>query len=190
MISVTLPYGMDPTNKKMIDFATRNAPGHGFSHPNNKANEVAAWMLAMWDVTNRPEYKDRAERWFKLLKSRMTPKSDGTYEIWNYWQPAGPWDYKPDGSAKHWIGVHPNGGYYFIDTTFIVAAYEHGLVFTQADIARLIATAKATKRMWPALAPYDVEIQKHLEATENPESWGGLTGVPQYLALQAKLAGK
>ena len=190
MISVTLPYGMDPTNLKWIDFDTRNAPGHGFSHPNNKSNEVAGWMLAMWDVTNKPEYKDHAERWFKLLKSRMTPRSDGTYEIWNYWQPAGPWDYKPDGSTKHWVGVHPNGGYYQIDTTFIVAAYEHGLVFTQADIARLIATAKVTKRMWPALAPYDVEIQKHLEATENPDGWGGLSGAPHYLMLQAKLTAK
>ena len=70
----------------------------------------------MWDVTGKPEYKDHAERWFKVQKSRMTPKSDGTYEIWNYWQPAGPWDYKPDGSPKHWIGVHPNGGYYRLDT--------------------------------------------------------------------------
>ena len=112
MISVVMPYGMDPTNKKWIDFDTRNAPGHGASHPDNKANEVARWMLAMWDVTGKPEYKDHAERWFKVQKSRMKPKSDGTYEIWNYWQPAGPWDYKPDGSTKHWVGVHPNGGYY------------------------------------------------------------------------------
>ncbi len=50
------------------------------------------------------------------MKSRMKPKDDGTYEIWNYWQPAGPWDYKADGSPKHWIGVHPNGGYYWVDT--------------------------------------------------------------------------
>ena len=144
MISVTLPYGMDPANRRWIDFATRNAPGHGFSHPDNKSNEVARWMLAMWDVTGKPEYKEHAERWFKVQKSRMTPRSDGTYEIWNYWQPAGPWDYKPDGSAKHWIGVHPHGGYYWVDTRAIVDACEHGLIFTQADIARLINTAKTS----------------------------------------------
>ena len=84
----------------------------------------------------------RAEKWFKLQKSRMKLKSDGTYEIWNYWQPAGPWDYKADGSPKHWVGVHPNGGYYQVDTRAIVDAYEHGLVFTKADIDRLIDTAK------------------------------------------------
>jgi hypothetical protein len=177
------------------------------------------------------------------------------------------------------VGVHPNGGYYEDDTQGIVAAYEHGLVFTKADIDHLIDTAKtswtggdptspvagmaisvqpatgpakvvnvcfpnsktaepasagngalsgkvvsvewdatakkgkivvqpkdpaaapvtiavdrATKvqvlRMWDALAPYDVEIQKDLEATLNPDGWGGLAGAPAYLMLQAKLAGK
>jgi len=281
LISVVMPYGMDPTNQKWIGFDTRNAPGHGASHPDNKANEVARWMLAMWDVTGKPEYKDHAERWFKVQKSRMKLKSDGTYEIWNYWQPAGPWDYKPDGSPKHWIGVHPNGGYYWGDTRAIVAAYEHGVVFDKADIARLVATAKTswmdgspgsamtgmavsvqpagdkakainacfpnsmtslplsagpgafsamvlgvdwddkakqgkivvmtgaaqtqaarvtlatdkdTKvqllRMWHGLVPYDVEIQKNYETTEEPNSWAGLSETPHYLMLQAELAAK
>ncbi len=102
-------------------------------------------MLAMWDVTGKAEYRDRAEKWFKVQKSRMTLKSDGTYEIWNYWQPAGPWDYKADGKTpKHWVGVHPNGGYYQVDTDGMVDAYEHGLVFTKADIDRLIDTAKTS----------------------------------------------
>jgi hypothetical protein len=144
LISVVMPYGLDPTHRKWMDFDTRNAPGHGASHPDNKANQVAQWMLAMWDVTGKPEYRDHAERWFKVQKSRMKPKSDGTYEIWNYWQPAGPWDYKPDGSPKHWVGVHPNGGYYDDDMSGIVAAYEHDLVFTREDIARLVATAKTS----------------------------------------------
>ena len=56
-----------------------------------------------------------------------------------------------------------------------------------------IAADKDTKvqvlRMWDALAPYDVEIQKNLEATLNPEGWGGVAGAPAYLMLQAKLAG-
>ncbi|MGD0999517.1 MAG: hypothetical protein ABSA67_02355 [Candidatus Brocadiia bacterium] len=279
MISVVLPFGMDEANRKWIGFDTRNDPGHGFSHPDNQANEVARWMLAMWDVTGKPEYKDRAERWFKVQKSRMTPRSDGTYEIWNYWQPAGPWDYKTDHTPKHWIGVHPNDEYYGLDTAAIVAAYEHGLVFTQADIARLIATAKSTwtgsdpsapaagmavwvqpgdgtaeavnacfpnsrtsepistgrgslrgtivsvewdaaagkgnivvqpkdagapqmtvatdkntkvqvLRMWPDLAPYDVEIQKNFEATQRTDNWSGLAIVPYYFMLQSKLAGK
>jgi hypothetical protein len=279
MISMELPYGMDATHQKWIDFDTRNAPGHGFSHPDNKANEVARWMLAMWDVTGKPEYKDRAERWFKVQKSRMTFNSDGTYAIWNYWQPAGEWDYKGDGTPKLWIGTHPTGGYYVGDTRAIGAAYEHGLIFTQADIDALIATAKTswvggdpgspaagmtisvqpaggtakeinasfpnsrtsepasagagalngtvvsvqwdvkankgrivvqprdaqaaqvtldtdkdTKvqalRMWTALVPFDVEIQKNFEATATPDTWFGLSSVPYYLLLQSDLGRK
>ena len=144
MISMELPYGMDPANRKWIDFDTRNDPGRGFSHPDNKANEVARWMLAMWDVTGKPEYKDRAERWFKVQKSRMKLNGDGACQIWNYWQPAGPWDYKDDGTPKLWVGTHPTGGYYAGDTRAIVAAYEHGLIFTQADIDALTATAKTS----------------------------------------------
>jgi len=203
--------------------------------------------------------------------------------IWNYWQPAGPWDYVDYTDAnptdpKLWIGTHPNNGYYQIDTLCIVAAFEHGVVFNEADISTLVTDAKTswmdgdpaspvagmeisvqpasgtakainacflnsktlkpasagaralngtvlsvewdtktnkgrivvrpndaqtrvtvftgkdTKvqvlRMWSALAPYDVEIQKDFEATEQPDSWGGLSTVPYYLMLQLSLRGE
>jgi hypothetical protein len=191
-ISVVLPFGIDPKTGQWTDgYATRNAPGNGFSHPDNKANAVACWLLAMSDATGQPVYRDRAEKWFRLMKSRMALSTDGaTYQIWNYWQPAGPWDYKPDGSTKHWVGVHPNGGYYSVDTDGIVTAYEHGLVFTRDDINRLIATALADKRYWSALAPYDPTIQQQFVATLKPESWSGLSAAPWYLSLQAKLRPK
>lgn len=188
MITVVLPFGIDPnTGKWTAGYATRNAPGNGFSHPDNKANLCARWLMAMSDVTGEPVYRERAEKWFRLMKSRMKMKDDGTYEIWNYWQPAGPWDYRLDGSPKHWIGVHPNGGYYFIDTDAIVDAYQHGLVFTREDMDRLTAAALAEKRYWTSLAPYNEDIQKNFEEHHNPEGWGGLAATPWYLALQARL---
>ena len=104
----------------------------------------------MWDATGKPEYKEHAEKWFQVMKSRMKLKSDGTYQIWNYWQPAGPWDYIGS-NTKHWVDVHPRGGYYEMDTRAIVAAYEHGLVFSRAEIDALIATAKST---WQPDAPH------------------------------------
>ena len=189
-ISLVLPYGLDQSRTKWVDFDTRNDPGHGFSHPDNKATEVALWMIALWDVTGKPEYKERAEKWFTLLKSRIHLKDDGTCDIWNYWQPAGPWDYNPDGSTKHWVGVHPRGGYYEMDVSGIVVAYEHGLVFTKADIDRFIVTAKKTGRLWSALFRYDVEIQKHFEAGIDPGSWAGMSAVPQYIMFQEKSAAK
>ena len=94
----------------------------------------------MYDVTHKPIYRERAEKWWRVMKSRMRLRDDGKYFVWDYWDPGGPWDYKADGSTKHWVGVHPNGGYYSSDVGGIVTAYEHGLVFTKEDIARLIAT--------------------------------------------------
>ena len=46
---------------------------NGMSHPTNKADEVALWLLAMWDATGNPEYQLRASKWFAYLKNyRMT----------------------------------------------------------------------------------------------------------------------
>ena len=188
MISLVLPYGLDAKTGQWTEgYATRLAPGTGFSHPNNKANHVARWLLAMSDATGQPVYKERAEKWFKLLKSRMKSKEDGTWQIWNYWEPAGPWDYKPNGSTKHWVGVHPNAGYYCIDTDGMVEAFVHGLVFTKEDLDRLVATGLTRQKTWPALAPYSEELRKNFEASTKPDNWGGLSAAAKYLAQQARL---
>ncbi len=80
MISVVLPFGIDAaTGKWTAGYETRNAAGNGFSHPNNKANHVARWLLALSDVTAKPVYKERAEKWFRLMKSRMQVNAGGTY---------------------------------------------------------------------------------------------------------------
>jgi hypothetical protein len=183
MISIVEPYGIE-AGHWTEGYNHRKDPGISFSHPDNKANLVARWLLAMSDATGKSFYKARAAKWFTLMKLRMTIQTNGTYRIWNYWQPAGQWDYLTNGAPKHWIGVHPNGGYYEIDTFAIVDAYEHHVVFTKPDVDRLIATALAEKRDWPALAPYNVEIQKHFEDSLKPDSWSGLTAVPWYLSLQ------
>ena len=164
----------------------------------------------MYDVTGKPVYRERAEKWWQLMKSRMKTRAGGKYFVWNYWEPAGPWDYKPDGSTEHWVGVHPNGGYYDIDVEGIVAAFQHGLVFTQEDLDQLIATDRdfmwnqkvesaAFRRidggpadprwqdspgvLWTALLPYDETLRKIFVANHNPGSWGGLASTPWFLAL-------
>lgn len=186
-ITVVLPFGIDRTTGKWTGgYEGRNAPEIGFSHPDNKANVIAGWLLAMFDATGKAVYRERAEQWFQTMKSRMKLRADGTYEIWSYWQPAGVWDYKPNGSPKHWIGVHPNAGYYDTDVTAIVAAYEHGLVFNSDDIHRLIKTAIADRRYWTALVPYDATIQKQFEDSVDPASWSGLILVPWYAAVQRR----
>ena len=179
MISVVLPEGMDPATgyKTWItnpssdwpdspgqnSYTSANEYGptwiaqginNGMSHPTNKNDEVALWLLAMWDATGNPEYQLRASKWFTYLKNyRMTLEDectsglDGAGDlIWNYWEPAGSWDFVANqaqndlygdwgiGGTKTWDGLHPNNGYYWIDTQCIVAAFEHGVVFNESDI--------------------------------------------------------
>ena len=181
----------------------------GFTNPDNKENHIARWMLAMHDVTKKPVYRERAAKWFRVMKSRLKTRAEGKYCVWNYWEPAGPWDYKPDGTTKHWVGVHPNGGYYGIDVEGIVCAYEHGLVFTKEDINRLIATNRdfmwnqktegakfqridgeqpdprwknSPGVLWEALVSHDAILRGIFIANHNPSGWGGLSTTPQFLA--------
>lgn len=207
---VVPPFGIDQKTGQWTDgFARRGTDG--FSLPANKQNLVAEWLIAMWDVTKKPIYKERAEKWWRLMKSHMHLLANGKYFVWNYWDPVGPWDYKPDGQPKHWVGVHPNGGYYTVDVEGIVNAYEHGLVFTKDDIKRLITTNRdfmwnkqiegarfqridgekpdgrwkdSPGVLWTALVPYDESLRKVFEATHNPASWSGLAATPWYIALR------
>ncbi len=78
-----------------------------------------------------------------------------------------------------------------------VKAVKGKIVVQPKDPAAAPVTLDADKdtkvqilRMWSALAPYDVEIQKNFEATEKPDSWPGLSVASHYLMLQTKLASK
>ena len=126
-------FGIDrQTGQWTESYARRDT--EGFSNPDNKQNHIARWLMAMHEVSAQAGCKERAEQWWKLMRSRMKTREQGKYFVWNYWEPAGPWDFKPDGSPRHWVGVHPNGGYYQIDVEAIVDAYEHNLVFNQNDL--------------------------------------------------------
>ena len=184
----------------------------GFSNPDNKQNHIARWLIAMHDVTGQPGCKERAEQWWKLMRSRMKTREQGKYFVWNYWEPAGPWDFKPDGSPRHWVGVHPNGGYCQIDLEGIVEAFEHNLVFTKEDLDRLIATNRdfmwnqkitgakfqridggepdprwkdSPGVLWTALVPHDATLKNIFVANHNPDGWGGLTSTPWFLARES-----
>jgi len=210
-IWVEPPFGIDRSTGRWTEGFARRKTG-GFSLPDNKENHIARWLIAMFDVTKKPVYRERSEKWWQLMKSRMKTRDNGKHLVWNYWEPAGPWDFKSDGSPRHWIGVHPNGGYYDIDVEGIVAAFEHGLVFSREDINRLIATnrdfmwnqkiqgAKFQRIdggppdprwkdtpgvLWEALVPYDETLREVFVSNHRPDSWGGLSATPWFLALAA-----
>ena len=205
---VVPPFGIDQaTGRWTAGYEARTTDG--FSLPANKQNLVACWLIAMHQATGKPIYRDRAEMWFRVMKSLTRTHQDGRYLVWNYWDPLGPWDYKPDGSTKHWVGTHPNGGYYAVDVDGIVTAYQHGIVFTREDMDRLIATnrdfmwnrqvqgarfqridgekpdsrwARSPGVLWWPLTEYDETLRKVFEANHDPAGWGGLGGTPRHLA--------
>jgi hypothetical protein len=214
---VVPPFGIDPKTHQWTDGYDQRKTG-GFSLPANKQNLIAEWLLANFDVTGKAVYRERAEKWYRVMKSRMKTmtrpdnRGDILHDcfVWNYWDPAGPWDYKtPGGPTKHWVGVHPNGGYYQVDVESIALAFEHKLVFSKEDIDRLIATnrdfmwdknvkgakfqridgGQPDKRwagspgvLWPGLLPYDATLRKVFEANHDPAGWGGLGETPAYVA--------
>ena len=106
-------------------------------------------MLAMADCATdntviQAQCLAHATKWFTLMKSRMLASGGASADgfgnlIWDYWQPAGPWDYLA--GVTETAFVHPNNGYYGVDTTAIVEAYQHGVVFTKADIDALARTS-------------------------------------------------
>jgi hypothetical protein len=201
-------FGVDQKTGQWTEgYARRNA--NGLSNPANKQNHIARWLISMHEVTRQPGCKDRAEQWWRLLRSRMRTQQSGKYFVWNYWDPAGPWDYKPDGSTRHWVGVHPNGGYYEIDVEGIVDAFEHNLAFSREDIDRLIATNRdfmwnqqiigarfqridagqpdprwkdSPGLLWTSLVPYDATLKKVFVANHNPAGWGALAATPWFIA--------
>ncbi len=206
-------FGIDKSTGKWSAGYEQRKTG-GFSNPANKQNVIACWHLELSEtaalVEGRQaafaEARRKAEQWWRLMKNRMRTREDGKYFVWNYWDPAGPWDKKPDGSLRHWVGVHPNGGYYGIDVDSIAAAFARGIVFTKEDIDRLVATnrdfmwdqhleAAKFRRidgeppdarwkdspgvLWTALAPYDTTLAKIFVANHNPDNWGGIAATPR-----------
>lgn len=134
-------FGIDQSTNGWTAGYTHRATD-GFTLPANKQNLVAQWVIALHDVTGKPIYQQCAEDWWRTMLSRIQPHHVGraTYVVWNYWDPAGPWDYQANGATKLWVGVHPNGGYYAIDVAGMVTAFQHHLIFDQTRINCLIVT--------------------------------------------------
>ncbi len=190
------PFGVDLKAGRFTDGYDQRFTD-GFTLPDNKQNLTALWLIALHEATDKPIYRERAEKWWRVMKSRMKLRDGDQYFVWNYWEPAGPWDYKADGSPKHWIGVHPNGGYYGVDLEGIVTAYEHKLVFNRDDINRLIATNRdfmwnhkisgarfqridggtpdprwrnSPGVLWQALVSYDETLRRSSRPTTTPQA--------------------
>jgi hypothetical protein len=110
------------------------------TQPHNKHSKIISALVKLHAATGDDEYLEKAVALGTRFKRSLT-LADGRY-AWNYWDPAGEWDARVDdhGRWKHWIGAEHRGGYYSLSASQAVFLYEHGLVFNDEDIARLLRT--------------------------------------------------
>jgi len=128
----------DWTERPEIDNST-------LSLPFNKQNDMALVCMKLWRITGERKYRDKAVKIFSFMRSRMQVFDD--HATWNYWEPFGPWDVDlSKGDTQHWMNTHPHRNYQAGEVGQIVEAYHTGLVFTRADIQRMINTN--LKVMW------------------------------------------
>lgn len=110
------------------------------TNPHNKQSKMCRAYLALYRVTGKDDYFRKA---VKLgVRFKRTLRLEGDRYRWNYWDPAGDWDRKPDkpGEWKHWIGPEHRGGYHALTVAMAEALYDHGVVFDRADMQRFVNT--------------------------------------------------
>ena len=107
------------------------------TNPHNKQSKMCRAYLALYRVTGKDDYFRKAVAGVRL----SAPCLDVDRYRWNYWDPAGDWDRKPDkpGEWKHRSARPPrrlpradrgNGG----------GAGDHGVAFDRADMQRFVNT--------------------------------------------------
>jgi hypothetical protein len=100
-------------------------------------------LLRLHRVTGNDAYLRRALQVGAWFKSNLVLK-DGHYE-WMSWVPSGKWDIhpdKPDAWRVGWIAPDPNGPWYVASLSIALGLYQHGLLFTEADLQRFVKTQK------------------------------------------------
>lgn len=104
--------------------------------PLNMQNALARAWLAMDDATQTPKHRERITRLAQFLKNRLRPMDDGTY-AWAYWPPL-------ENAAESFEDI----SHASINVDFMVLCFEHKIVFTLGDLARVEQTLM--KRVWLA----------------------------------------
>jgi len=141
----------------------------GQSHltlPFNKEIDVGVVALRIWQITGEEKYKQRSEKLFGYMKSRMQRYKNEYH--WNYWEPGGQWDLRAgQPPTRHWVGVHPERNYQSGEVSNILKAYNAGIVFTEEDIRGIVNTN--LKMMWNG------DGSKPLFANSNADLLGPMT---------------
>lgn len=106
----------------------------------NKQTRMGSAALRLYQLTHKKRYRDIAEKIFAYHKSRLQ-YHNGSY-VWNFREPFGAWDVRDvaTGTLASWVAVHPTSNYQDAEVSHVVEAYNAGLVYTKADMARIVST--------------------------------------------------
>ena len=134
------------------DLGERGAVYHGLRYPldergntlpHEKASIALEAIIRLHEATGDPAHLERAIKLGTFLKQALF--LEGEHYEWYNWNPAGPWDVKPDGSDAWdvtWMAPDPRGPWYAAAADNMVRLYRLGLVFDDADLDRLIQTQR------------------------------------------------
>jgi hypothetical protein len=118
-----------------------DAPFANSSQQFNKQMDMGIAALRLYQLTGEEHYLRRATQVFATHKSHLQLFDD--HYVWNFRDPLGAHDVVDvtTGELVTWVAVHPtNAGYQDREVHSIVEAYNAGVVYTDRDMRRLLAT--------------------------------------------------
>lgn len=135
---------------KEFDSEWRDGPTAGMGYylfpngenlPNNQMNAPGRALFVLYDLTKRPEYRDKAWKLAAFFKSKLTHVTAGDYYLWSYWN-------KPPESPP---GTGEDTSHAAINAHFLYLAWQHKAGVDDQDIARLSRTFTVALNLGPGL---------------------------------------
>ena len=102
------------------------------SLPMNQYTAFGRTVIELYRATKKPEYLDRATKMARTVKS-LLKEEDGAY-LWSYMEPVAEWD------TREKPKYYENTNYADLDVSFMIDAFEAGVVFDREDMQKLTNT--------------------------------------------------
>ncbi|MGV3502857.1 MAG: hypothetical protein ACO1O1_04070 [Adhaeribacter sp.] len=122
-------------------------PADNVGQPINFLGRHVCAELALYRLTGKPQYRDRAEQMARLLKNRLRHDPVKDLYVWNYWyEPMTTTGWKPQDNLSANVRYFPPAPYVedishgVLDVAMVVAAHRQGLVFDDRDVQRFANT--------------------------------------------------
>jgi len=162
--------------KEWKPYPTAPKEGEDVTLPHPAISEIARAYLKLWQLKGTDEHRLRAAKLLRWQKSCLRPGRNDSY-WWNYWDPAGDWDFRPEGGLAFGMYLSPEPRDAARDLEAFVEAYHTGTVIDETDIKRLVNTqakvmlggsemtpswknqrGEGRGMLWPQLAEFDQQL--------------------------------